>query len=78
MNLSKMHWGDKITVKLQGQSYVYEVRQVLENVRPSDIDALMVHKENPWLTLVTCQGYDLVSDTYRWRIMVRAVLVKVE
>ena len=78
VNLSKMHWGDKITVKLQGQSYVYEVRQVLENVRPSDIDALMVHKENPWLTLVTCQGYDLVSDTYRWRIMVRAVLVKVE
>jgi LPXTG-site transpeptidase (sortase) family protein len=78
VNLGKMHWGDKITVKLQRQSYIYEVRQVLENVSPSDIDALMAHKENPWLTLVTCQGYDIKSDNYRWRILVRAVLVKVE
>ena len=78
VNLAKMHWGDTITVRLQGQSYLFEVRQVLENIKPGDLDKMMAHKDNPWLTLVTCQGYDSSSNTYLWRIMVRAVLVKVE
>jgi len=48
------------------------------NVDPSDVDKLMTHKETPWLTLVTCRGYDEETDRYRWRTLVRAVLVKVE
>jgi len=77
-NLENMRWGDKVTIQLYGQSYVYEVRQVLLNVDPSDVETLMAHKDSPWLTLVTCRGYDEETGTYRWRTLVRAVLVKVE
>ena len=77
-NLENMRWGDKVTIQSNGQSYVYEVRQVLLYVDPSDVETLMTHKETPWLTLVTCRGYDEETDTYRWRTLVRAVLVKVE
>jgi hypothetical protein len=36
------------------------------------------HEELPWLTLITCQGYDEVSHGYEFRTVVRAVQVKVE
>jgi hypothetical protein len=35
------------------------------------------HEVLPWITLLTCRGYDEQSDTYRWRTAVRAVLVSV-
>jgi len=52
------------------------VRSVRIRVVP-DAD-VVTHEDRPWLTLVTCQGYDAESNSYRWRIVVRAVLVKVE
>ena len=36
------------------------------------------HEEKPWLTLLTCKEYDEKTKTYRKRVVVRAVLVKVE
>lgn len=35
-------------------------------------------EEYPWLTLITCRGYDEERDDYLWRVVVRAVQVKVE
>lgn len=76
VNLNTMYWGDPIILWAYGQRYVYEVREVLV-LYPDDLRALK-HEERPWLTLLTCQGYDQTSDTYHWRVAVRAVLVKVE
>jgi LPXTG-site transpeptidase (sortase) family protein len=78
VDLGNLIWGDRITIKLQGQSYIFEVREVRKKVDPSNLEAVMAHQETPWLTLITCQGYDASSNTYRWRIMVRAVLIKVK
>ncbi len=36
------------------------------------------HDDYDVLTLITCQGYDQSSGEYNWRIVVRAVLIKVE
>jgi hypothetical protein len=36
------------------------------------------HEEKPWLTLLTCQGYDANKNTYLYRIAVRATLLRVE
>jgi sortase (surface protein transpeptidase) len=38
----------------------------------------MKHEEKSWLTLVTCKDYDEKTNTYRKRVVVRAVLVSVE
>jgi LPXTG-site transpeptidase (sortase) family protein len=45
-------------------------------VEPEDTSALK-HEERPWLTLVTCKDYDEKTNTYRKRVVVRAVLVSV-
>ena len=34
-------------------------------------------EDYPWLTLITYKGYDQEGDSYRWRVIVRAVQVDV-
>ena len=70
-----MSWDDSIFVTANGQRYEYRVRQV-ERVAPGNLSALR-HESQPWLTLITCQGYDGSQDKYLWRLAVRAVLVEV-
>ena len=36
------------------------------------------HEEKPWLTLLTCKEYDKITSSYRSRLVVRAVLLRVE
>ena len=57
---------------------MYEVRKVNEYVRPNAIDLALQHEDYPWLTLITCEGYDAESDTYTWRVVVQAVQVRIE
>jgi LPXTG-site transpeptidase (sortase) family protein len=75
--LNTLWWGDRIIVHLAGQQYIYEVRAV-KQVKPTDIDAMLKHEDLSWLTLVTCKGYDEETDSYRYRILVRAVLIEVK
>jgi LPXTG-site transpeptidase (sortase) family protein len=77
VNLNKLKWGDRIIINAWGFQYVYEVREVLQ-VTPEDASAMMKHQTHPWLTLVTCRGYDESLDTYLYRVLIRAVLVKVK
>jgi LPXTG-site transpeptidase (sortase) family protein len=64
-----------VIVHANGQRYEYRVRRV-ERVAPGDLSVLG-HERQPWLTLLTCQGYDDAQDRYLWRLAVRAVLVAV-
>lgn len=75
-SLSALRWGDQVIVHLSGQRYIYEVRSLRE-VAPTDVSAMMKHEELPWLTLVSCKDYNEATDSYRSRILVRAVLVEV-
>jgi len=74
--IHQLRWGDQIIVHAWGQQYVYEVREVRGYVSPSDKKALG-EKTYPWLTLITCRGYDEESATYRWRVVVQAVQVEI-
>ncbi len=76
--LDSLVWGDRMLVHAWGQDYIYEVRSVDLFVSPDAGNVLTRHEEQSWLTLITCRGYDPQQDTYRWRTVVRAVLVKVE
>ncbi|MCJ7622564.1 MAG: class F sortase [Anaerolineaceae bacterium] len=76
-NLSKLKWGDEVIVHVYGQAYVYEVRTVEKYTKPDDTSSVYKHEEYPWLTLITCQGFDEESDSYNWRVMVRAVQTRI-
>ena len=77
VSLGDLRWGDAVLVEGWGQRFIYEVRTVQTRVDPADAGVL-AHENRPWLTLITCQGYDETSNSYRWRMVVRAVLVRVE
>lgn len=74
--LEKLRFGDQVIVHAWGDDYIYEVREVL-SVFPSNVKAMLKHQETPWLTLVTCNGYDEEDDVYLRRSLVRAVLVDI-
>ncbi|MBN1438978.1 MAG: sortase [Anaerolineales bacterium] len=75
VNLAALRWGDKIILRMDGQQYIYEVR-TNTSVLPDDNGPLR-HEAEPWLTLVTCLGYNPQNDTYRYRQVARAVLVEI-
>jgi LPXTG-site transpeptidase (sortase) family protein len=75
--LNQMWWDDKIIVHAGGAQYIYTVRTVTQ-VSPNDTAAMMKHQTIPWITLVTCRGYDQSSNSYKYRVLVRAVLVDVK
>jgi len=47
-------------------------------VEPDDTAAMLKHETLSWVTLVTCRGYDEASNSYKYRVLVRAVLVEVK
>lgn len=72
-NLHKLKVGDKIFVHSYGTLYVYETKSVeaLDVTDPS----ILQHENDPWLTLVTCAGYDESTETYLKRLTAKAALV---
>ena len=76
VNLSRLKYGERVIIHAYGQTYTFEVRSN-QIVEPNDTSAFK-HEERPWLTLVTCKEYDDKTDSYRKRVVVRAVLVSVK
>jgi LPXTG-site transpeptidase (sortase) family protein len=76
VKLGALKYGDRIVVNAFGSRYIYEVRSVAA-VGPDDLSPLR-HEDRPWLTLITCRQYDEGSDSYRYRTVVRAVLIEVK
>ncbi len=76
-NLAELNYGDKIIVHAWGQDYIYEVRSMEKYVSPTDTSVFR-HEDLPWITLITCQGFDEKSNSYRWHMVVRAVLIEVK
>jgi LPXTG-site transpeptidase (sortase) family protein len=77
MHLGQLRWGDQVVVHAGDAQYVYVVRTVRQ-VRPDDTAEMMKHQELPWVTLMTCRGYDEASHSYKYRVLVRAILVEVK
>jgi LPXTG-site transpeptidase (sortase) family protein len=77
VHLGQLQWGDQVIVHAFGQEYIYEVRDV-RVVSPQAVSSTITHEQNPWLTLITCQGYDEASNSYRYRVVVKAVQVQIK
>jgi LPXTG-site transpeptidase (sortase) family protein len=76
VNLHTLKWGDQIILHLADQRYIYQVRE--DKVVSPDDSSVIKHEDDPWLTLITCKDYNAATDSYDHRVVVRAVLVKVE
>ncbi len=76
-DLGKMSWGNKILIHSWGQTYTYEVRSVNLWTSPKSTSSVIKHEELPWVTLLTCRGYNETTDSYTWRTVIRAVLVNI-
>jgi LPXTG-site transpeptidase (sortase) family protein len=76
VDLSKLSWGQEVAIVSNGERYVYQIREV-KKIKPDDM-TVFKHEEKPWLTLLTCKEYDEKTNSYRSRLMVRAVLMRIE
>ena len=75
VNLRSLRWGDVVIVHAFGYRYIYQV-QTNRYALPIQTAALATSEE-PMVTLVTCSGYNEELDSYRYRVIVQAVLVSV-
>ena len=75
-DLGRLKYGDKVIVHVNGQKHIFEIRSSAV-VSPNDASAFK-HEESSWLTLITCKEYDQKTNTYRKRVIVRAVLLEVK
>jgi LPXTG-site transpeptidase (sortase) family protein len=73
--LHTLRYGDEIYIHAWGYKYLYQVREY-KLVEPDD-QSVFQHEEYSWITLVTCEGYDQVNESYWWRRIVRAVEIDV-
>jgi LPXTG-site transpeptidase (sortase) family protein len=73
--LKELRFGDVVRIHAWGQVYTYEVRHNYLTY-PGNMYPLH-HEEFDWVTLLTCERYSEHFDTYRFRRIVRGVLVDV-
>lgn len=76
VNLSKLKYGDTIIVHFGGEKFTYEIRT--NRVTTPKDSSVFKHEKEAWLTLITCKDFDEKTNTYLKRVVIRAVLVKVE
>jgi LPXTG-site transpeptidase (sortase) family protein len=76
-DLKSLRYGDQFQIDAFGKVYTYEVRENSQ-VSPKNIKKVFQHEDYDWVTLLTCEDYNLKSSGYNYRRMVRAVLVSVK
>jgi LPXTG-site transpeptidase (sortase) family protein len=78
VDLKNLKYGDKIIIHLGIEKYIFEVRKT-KLVSPNTTGFAFEHLENrSFLTLITCAGFNEKDESYRFRRIIRAVLVSVE
>jgi LPXTG-site transpeptidase (sortase) family protein len=76
INIKSLRHGDTIKLHAWGQVYTYEVR-VSRLLWVTQTQVTFQHETYDWLTLLTCENWDSSQGEYRYRRLVRAVLVDI-
>lgn len=69
-SLIDLEIGDVVTVRSNEVDYVYVISEIY-NTRPDDLQPLMPTTTDR-LTLITCNSYDFLSNTYQERVIIVA------
>ncbi len=75
VSLGELKWDDRIIIHAYGVSFEYKVRQN-RTVSPFNTSVLQ-HKDEPWITLITCKTYNEATGGYSNRIAVRSIFVRI-
>ena len=75
VELNQLTWDDRVIIHAFGKQYIYQVRS--NDLITADDKSALQHEEYSWITLLTCKGYNEITDSYNYRIMIRAVLTDV-
>jgi LPXTG-site transpeptidase (sortase) family protein len=75
-DIKGMQLGQKVYIHAYGQVYVYQVQEN-RKLLPTSLSTVFKHEEYDWITLVTCEDYNVKTASYKYRRMVRAVLISV-
>ena len=75
-DIKELQYGDKIEIHSWDMVYTYEVQET-RRLLPDRVDTAFEHEESDWITLITCENFNPIYNTYLYRRMVRAVLVDV-
>lgn len=76
--LRSLKYGERVIVHMDGLQYIYEVRNSRLAHPYSTSYAFQSMQDHAYLTLITCQGYNPITESYLFRRVVRAVLISVE
>jgi LPXTG-site transpeptidase (sortase) family protein len=74
--LKELKYGDQVEIHASGFVYTYMVSETT-TISPKDTTAMLKYQNKTWVTLITCEGYQELTQDYSSRRMVRAVLVRV-
>ncbi|MEM7800388.1 MAG: sortase, partial [Chloroflexota bacterium] len=74
--LERMSLGDEVEYVVGAEKYVYKISRFIQ-AHPSRADLLFQEDENQ-IILVTCSGYDLLSDVFETRLIAYATLDRIE
>lgn len=77
-NIKNLEYGDQIIVHLFSEEYIFEVQESRFSGSYATNYAFKSLPDYSYLTLITCQGYNPLTDSYIFRRIVRAVLVEVK
>lgn len=72
--LRDLRYGDLVHLRAWGETYTYQVHDS-ELVSARGAKAVFAHKEQDWLTLVTCERFNPLTGKYASRRVVRALRV---
>ncbi len=72
--LKTLSFGDEVLIHAWGRTYHYEVREK-KLLFPSQSQAAFTHEDYDWVTLITCEFFNPITDEYIFRRAVKAVLV---
>jgi LPXTG-site transpeptidase (sortase) family protein len=74
--LGSLAFGNLIVVHMDGLRYTYALR-TNNLIYAENSSYITRHEDYSWLTLVTCEQYDERTGSFRYRRVVRAVLISV-
>jgi LPXTG-site transpeptidase (sortase) family protein len=75
--LKTLKYGDEIVLQAYGETHRYQVQEN-KLVVPANTQVITEHKDQSWITLITCEYYYEETGEYLYRRVIRAALVEVE
>jgi LPXTG-site transpeptidase (sortase) family protein len=78
INLKTLPYDDHLTLQANGLTYTYAVRENTTIPATTDLTTLSKTDGYDWLTLLTCENFDPITNTYTARRIIQAILIAVE